>query len=165
MPLMRRLKSLALTAGALLTGFHGWLLATQIADGRVIDPWVSLRWILAAGLVAGLVWIHQQGASIVGRKSVAIWVLAALLHGPAFASKFGGLVEITALPEVVVTVVVRVAAIALTAIGLWILAGLLARSLQRPRAVLAGVVARRPKNIVGVGHSSRFSPRPPPKNS
>src|SRR6188508_2835865 len=98
--------SLAL-AGAALIGFHGWLFAGQIAAGRFEDPWVVFRWIAAAGLVAALVAVRRDGVSILGRKSIAIWVLAALLHGPAIASDLQTDFNSFALPETVAASVLQ----------------------------------------------------------
>ena len=92
-----------LTAGALLALFHVWLFAGQAWNGHLADPALLLRWLFAGGLVAALVGLRRQGTSIFrGRKAVAIWVLAALLHGPAVARRIDRLGE-PALPEFVVT--------------------------------------------------------------
>jgi hypothetical protein len=160
---MRLMRNLAGVAGALLVAFHGWLLAGQFAAGRLVEPWVVFRWILAAGLVAGLVAIRRQGVSILGRKSVAIWVLAAMLHGPAIAADFGGALDSPALPEAVALVVLQVARTLALAVGLWVLAGLLARRGRKPVLVIRPVHA-----IAASGNSSGrfwppFSPRPPPR--
>lgn len=162
---MRFVKSLAALAGALLVGFHGWVLAGQFAAGRLVDPWLILRWIIAAGLVAGFMALRRRGESLLGRKSVAIWVLAALLHGPTIVSKFGDAFEIPALPEVVVSVVARTATIGLLSLSLWILAGLIARLAHKPRLVARPAFVPRPNSAFDVGRSSRFSPRPPPNRS
>jgi hypothetical protein len=158
---MRLSKTLAASAGALLVGFHGWVLASQFASGRLVEPWLILRWIVAAGLVAGLVYVRRRGESLVGRKAVAIWVLAALLHAPAVAAKFGP-VDIPAVPEVVMTIVVRTATLGVLTIGLWILAGLVAGIRRKPRLIAIPIVARRIQNAPDPGCATRFSPRPPP---
>jgi hypothetical protein len=158
---MRFLKTLAASASALLVGFHGWVLASQFAGGRLVEPWLIFRWIVAAGLVAGLVHVRRRGESIVGQKAIAIWVLAALLHGPAVAAKFNP-VDLPAIPEVVITMVVRTATIGVLAIGLWILAGLVAAATRKPRLVARPMVARRAQHAIDPGRSTRFSPRPPP---
>lgn len=157
------MKTLAALAGALLVAFHGWLLASQFADGRLVDPWVLFRWIVAAGLVAGLVAIRRQGSSIVSRKSVAIWVLAALLHGPAIAADFGGAVDSPAMPEVVATLILQVVKSAVLALGLWMLAGLIAGRDRKPRLVVAVAPASGAARFLSAGVSPAFSPRPPPR--
>ena len=151
-----------LAAGALLALFHVWLFAGQVWDGRLSDPVVLLRWIVAGALVAALVVLYRQGISIVhGRKAVAIWLLAALLHGPAVARSIEGLGE-PALPGFVITLGQLAGASA--ALGL-------ALSLAWIRARRRDVVALRRVRIPVVrvraeqssAHAfSRFSPRPPP---
>ena len=129
MPLAWMIRTLLAVAGAALAGFHAWLFAAQVAAGRLEDPWLVFRWIAAAALVAALVGVRRGGNSIWGRKGIAIWVLAALLHGPAIASDLRSF----ALPETVATTVLQLATSA--ALGTWPLA---------PRRI-----ARRPPPIVG----------------
>ena len=160
---MRLTKTLAGFAGALLVTFHGWLLASQFADGRLVDPWVTFRWILAAVLVASLVAIRRQGASIFGRKSVAIWVLAASLHGPAVAADFGGVFDLPALPEVVATIALQAVSAASLAIGLWVLAGLFVRRERKPRLFSGPALAFAAAGISSDRFAPPFSPRPPPR--
>ena len=81
----RILRGALVFAGVLLAGFHGWLFAAQISAGQLDDPWVIFRWLAAAALVISLLALRKSGNSIWGRKGVAIWVLAALLHGPSIA--------------------------------------------------------------------------------
>ncbi|MEO8678089.1 MAG: hypothetical protein ABI665_03530 [Vicinamibacterales bacterium] len=160
---MRWTKTLAAFAGALLVAFHGWLLASQFADGRLVEPWLVFRWILAVALIASLVAIRRQGASLLGRKSIAIWVLAALLHGPAIAADFGGALDSPALPEVVATIVLQVVVkTAVLALGLWILVGIFARRERRPLAS-ATASAFAATGTSSASFSPSFSPRPPPR--
>ena len=111
---------------------------------------------------AALVVLYRQGISIVyGRKAVAIWLLAALLHGPAVARSIEGLGE-PALPGFVVTLGQLAGASA--ALGL---ALSLAWIRRRRRDVIASRGVRIPVVRVRAGQSpahafSRFSPRPPP---
>ena len=147
-------------AGGALAVFHGWLFAAQAAAGRLDDPWLIFRWVAAIVLVGALIAVRRGGDSIWGRKGVAIWVLAALLHGPAVAGKYD--VADFALAESVATSVLRLVASAAFAIGVWILAGLLAarrkslsvRSPFQPAFSAAGVLA--------AGGTPPFNPRPPP---
>jgi len=153
--------SLAL-AGAALIGFHGWLFAGQIAAGRFEDPWVAFRWIAAAGLVAALVAVRRGGESILGRKSIAIWVLAALLHGPAIASDLQTDFNSFALPETVATSVLQLVSSATLVVSLWLLAGLLLA--RRHAAQIRYATA--PVFVTAGGRAPvllrRFAPRPPP---
>ena len=149
-------------SGAALVAFHGWLLASQFAAGRLADPGLALRWLMAGALVGGLAALHRSGGSIWSRKGVAIWILAALLHGPAVAAA-ADQSSVLALPEAVATVIVQVAATAASfALGLWILTSLFGAVVQRSELRLAPAVAF----VVRRTHPSRrpFSPRPPPRS-
>ena len=159
---MRFTRNLAGVTGAMLVAFHGWLLASQFADGRLVDPWVVFRWILAAALVAGLVAIRRQGSSIFGRQSVAIWVLAALLHGPAIAADFGGAIDSPALPEVVATIALQLVKTAALSLGLWVLAGLFAARNRRPRLRAQLAPAFAGNGFPADGFAPPFAARPPP---
>ena len=105
--------------GALLGGFHLWLLGNQAWSGQLSEPDVILRWLIALALGAGLVAIKRRGGSLFGRQAVAMWVLAAVLHGPALGNHADGFAT-PALPEAVATV--AQAAAAITAVGLALLA-------------------------------------------
>ena len=152
--------SLAL-AGAALVGFHGWLFAAQVTAGRLEDPWLVFRWIASASLIAALIGVRRGGASIFGRKSVAIWVLAALLHGPAI-SDLSTDFNSFALPETVATTVVQLLSSAALGAGLWLLAALL---LARRRAIAVRYAAV-PRFVqaggLSPGVARDFSSRPPP---
>lgn len=80
------LRALAACAGVILAGFHVWLLGQQAWTGQ-LEYTASLRWLLAFGLVAALVALRRQGAPVWGRRATALWVLAAVLHGPALADE------------------------------------------------------------------------------
>ncbi len=150
-------RSLSLV-GAALAAFHVWLFAGQLWSGALADPGLIFQWLLAAGLVGGLVALRRQGESLIfGRKAIAIWVLAAVLHGPAVArAELGD----SPIPEVVVT-------LTQTIVGLVGLAGLAfffaGASLRRPafttdgRPVIRGYV---PALVPSAGLA--FAPRPPP---
>lgn len=148
-----------------LVAFHGWLLAAQITDGRIADPWLVVRWFAAVALVAALVAVRRGGASIWGRQGITIWVLAAVLHGPAVASHAGNAFDSLALPEVVVTSVLQVVASAVLAAGLWLLAGLLAHRSRLLRRIGDFHLAFSAAGILADGFSPPFSARPPPQKS
>ena len=160
----RPIRATLAIAGAALIAFHGWLFAGQIAAGRFEDPWLVLRWIAAAGLVAALVALRRSGESILGRKNIAIWVLAALLHGPAIASDPQGFNSF-ALPEAVAVTVVQLVSSTAFGVGLWLLAGLL---VARRRAIQF-CYATVPVFVDAGGRAAilrrRFAPRPPPIRS
>jgi hypothetical protein len=162
MQVARMIRASLALAGAALVGFHGWLFAAQMAAGRLEDPWLVFRWIAAAALIAALVAVRRGGESILGRKSVAIWVLAALLHGPAIASDLNTGFNSLALPETVATTVLQLLSSAALGVSLWLLAGLLAPR----RRSLSVRFATAPVFVAAGGHATRvsrhFSPRPPP---
>jgi hypothetical protein len=151
-------------AGGLLVLFHAWLLASQLWEGQLVEPDLALRWMIAAGLVAALAGLRRSGASMFwGRKAVAIWLLAALLHGPTVAAERTG-VESPALPEVVTAILQIAAASAIAALGLMLLAALATHLFAQPRTRLRSVVSRA-RHGRDPHHLSRFAPRPPPLRS
>lgn len=167
---LERLRSLARTttvvAGALLVAFHGWLFAAQVAAGRFEDPWLVFRWTVAAGLLAALVAIRRRGASVWSRQGIAVWVLAALLHGPAVATDFSESINSLALPETVATSVLQqLVSVSALAITLWMLAGLLARRDRHARLYAGVAAASSLAGIFAAGFSPQYSSRPPPRQS
>lgn len=145
--------------GAALAVFHVWLFAGQLWSGALADPSLIFRWLLAAGLLGALMLLRRQGESVIfGRKAVAIWVLAALLHGPALASRVD--VGPTPIPEAVVVLTQTVVGL----VGLLGLAFVLAgASIRRPAFAANGRPAARahtPALIASAGLA--FAPRPPP---
>ena len=83
------------SAATLLVLFHAWLFARDAWAGDLSDIALLARWAAAAGLTGALIALRRQGASLLrSRRGVAIWVLAALLHGPALA----GPLEVADLP-------------------------------------------------------------------
>ena len=152
-------RTLGLLGGA-LAAFHGWLFVAQAAAGRLDDPWLIFRWLAAASLVAALVLVHRSGQSDRRRKSIAIWVLAALLHGPAVAAN-SDLTSI-AVPETVATSVLQLLSSAALVAGLWKLASLL-RSRHRVTIRFATFIpALSAAGHLAAGITPQFSPRPPP---
>jgi hypothetical protein len=148
-------------AAGLLVLFHAWLLARQLWDGELAEPGLIMRWMIAAGLVAAIVGLRRSGAHVLwGRKSVSIWLLAALLHGPAMANAPGRF-ESPALPEAVTAVMQIAAASVMLGLGLAVLAALAARvfgaSRSRLRAVPVRARGRRQASRV-----THFASRPPP---
>jgi hypothetical protein len=135
---------------ATLALFHGWLFASQAA----------LRWIVAGGLVTALSVLWRRGESLSGRKAVAVWVLAALLHGPALADRQIHADDQAPLPGAVASVLL----LAGPAAGLTIL--LLAALTRRHRPFVPTFIPvsrhevwLRPSGVVA-GWSC--APRPPP---
>jgi hypothetical protein len=155
------LRRCAFAAGALLAAFHAWLLAAQVWSGHVAQPDVLLRWVVAGALVAGLIALGRRRQPLVfGRQAVAVWLLAALLHGPALANDLDGFAT-PSMPEATVTLVqssLVATALALALLVMW-LRGVVAGAAPRVGALsLAPVPARRVDALSGLG----FRPRPPP---
>lgn len=147
-------------AGVALTAFHVWLFARQAWAGELASPEALLKWAGAALLIAALFALSRQGASLVrGRKAVAIWLLAALLHAPAIGQRLESL-DLPAIPEAIVTLSQALAA---AAIGGVLLLLWIARTTARPAPA-----ARRPAAVFFPAASvaalalQPFSPRPPP---
>jgi hypothetical protein len=151
-------KTLA-AAAVLLAVFHGWLLIGQVWDGQLAELAVFARWLVAGGLVWGLYALGRQGAPMFfGRKAVAIWLLAALLHGPAVAERLSA----PGLPEVVATIA-KVTLGAAALVGVMLVTGLLAaRRRPRPRFVSRTSSARGRIGALSPDTCFCFAPRPPP---
>lgn len=160
---MRLQKWLSRVLAAILIGSHGWLLATQWQAGRLTEPGLLLRWAAAIGIGLSMWALYHSGAALFSRKSVVIWLLAALLHGPAVASRTGVDVNFSAIPEVGITAVLQSAVVA----GALALTVLLLTTLLRRRtpmvvrawsfiALLGSTLA------TSDGFSAIVSARPPP---
>jgi hypothetical protein len=153
-------RKLAAVAGALLVGFHGWLLASQFASGELTDASSLSRWAIAAGLGGVLWYLNRQGISVVwGRKAVAVWLLVAALHAPAATDRLSG-ADLTAANELAAVLVqVSAGAIVLaTLIGsLFALTGV--RVISGPGFLVA---APPPPRKRPSAQRTLLSPRPPP---
>lgn len=151
-------RRVAIASGGLLVLFHAWVLGIQLWDGQLLEPGLAFRWLVAAGLVVALVAVWQRGGSLFwGRKAVSIWLLAALLHGPALAEA-GLHPELPALPEAA-TILVQIAAASVAlGLGLLLVVALVGRR-SWPRA---RHVSCRRSGAAGSGRTSCFAPRPPP---
>ncbi len=146
--------------GALLGAFHLWLLGNQAWSGQLSEPDVVLRWLGALALVGGLAVLRRRGESLVGRKAIVIWVLAALLHGPSLGNDLDGFAT-PSLPEAVATLGQIVASVSLPGLSL-----LLILAIRRSRQpLLLGTVAAAttfPIRLLDAGSGLGFLPRPPP---
>ena len=104
--------------GALVACFHVWLLAAQIADGRLTDLGAIARWLVAFGVVGGIWHLQRRQVSLVwGRRATAIWLLAAILHAPAAASRLDA-IDGLAIADVASVVLQVSAVVCLTALVL-----------------------------------------------
>ena len=147
---------------ALLLASHAWLLATQWQAGRLTEPGLLLRWAAAIAIALSLRALYRSGVSPFSRKSMVIWLLAALLHGPAIASRTGAL-ELNALPETAITVVLQTVALAgaLTLTTLLFAAIIRRRTLAAPQAWSFISILGGPTPLSD-GFFAVVSARPPP---
>ena len=156
-------RRIAIGLGALLVAFHFWLLASQAWGGELADLSLVIRWLVAGGLLLGLRGLRRQGAPMFwGRRAVALWLLAALLHGPALADRL----SVNGAPAAsdIAATLVPVATATVVSAGLFLLLalglgprrrrGVPSRSLQFFEPVFAGARS----------HDTRLllAPRPPP---
>lgn len=148
--------------GALLALFHIWLFAGQIWSGRLSEPGLVIRWLLAAGLIVALVGLHRRGAPLVfGRQGVAVWLLAALLHGPALAARLDdGFAPMV--PEVVATVAQIASAVVGVALTAAVIFAAAAAVTVAPALFFLAIGLRLPRRTAVVVARSGRSPRPPP---
>jgi hypothetical protein len=118
-------RRVALALAWLLAAFHGWLLAVQVLNGEIAEPWLALRWAGAIFIAAGFAHLRRSGRSVLrGRRAVALWLMVALLHAPAVADRIVD--SGPALPEVV-TLLAKQAATGGPLMVLLVLAALIAR--------------------------------------
>ena len=148
--------------GALLGGFHLWLLGNQAWNGQLSEPDLILRWAAALALAAGLVTLSRRGESLYGRTAVAMWVLAALLHGPALGHDLDGFAT-PSLPEAVAALGQVVASVSVLALTLLVLAS------RRPhrsflRRIAPVVLTPSGARLLDAGSGLGFLPRPPPRS-
>ncbi|HVQ42594.1 MAG TPA: hypothetical protein VMS54_10315 [Vicinamibacterales bacterium] len=147
-------------AGALVAGFHVWLFVSQLGDGRLADVSVLARWGVAAGLGVALWYLRSQNVPLFwGRKAVAIWLLAAVLHGPSLSDRLAA-VDTTASAEVA-AVMLQVAAG-----GAWLTLLVLAAVTLRRRAYATNpwlrLVSHETPLSIHRLRSTLVAPRPPP---
>lgn len=164
---MRTLRWLTRLTGAALVGAHVWVLTAQWSAGRLSDPGLLVRWAVAFALTGALIALYRSGVTFLNRKSVVVWLLAALLHGPAMASRSGQLVNLNALPEAAATLILETTAVAALALTARLIAGLLPvlrRTPAIPRAwffvTFFGGIA--PQSD---GFCSTVAARPPPSQA
>jgi len=147
-------------SGALVAGFHVWLFVSQLGDGRLADVSVLARWGVAGLLVAALWYLRSRNLPLFwGRKAVAVWLLAVVLHGPSLTDRLSALDTIA--PEEVAAVMLQVS----TGAALLTLLVLAAAAL-RPRASAGARWLRlRPLPVRFPVHrlaTAPLAPRPPP---
>jgi hypothetical protein len=153
-PWRRRLRRAAIvSAVCVLVAFHVWLFVGRVADGRVSDPLVAMRWgtgFLLAGLLATL---KVRGLSpLRSRSAAACWVLVLFLHWSAFAPGAGQAADLhaPALPGGVLVALPVAGWLGALAGGILLL--LASRRTQVPGLALSG-------RIIEAHSSARRSPR------
>jgi hypothetical protein len=149
-------------AAVLLAAFHLWLFGGQVWRGELVDLALVSRWVIAAGLVGALLSLQRRGLSLIrGRQPVAVWLLAALLHGPALARDLD--VVAPSMPEVVATITQTVAGLSVAGSLVLLLLALRRRRTGGP--ALRAIFTLHASSFAGAltPHPFlRFAPRPPP---
>jgi hypothetical protein len=83
-----RLKALVSVVGvaavASLVLLHLSILWDRVANGRLGEPDVAVRWLAAVVLVGALLALRRRGVSLLwGRRALVFWLLVLLLHAGA----------------------------------------------------------------------------------
>ena len=125
-----------------------------VASSTLLEPWVTVRWAVAALCLAGFAYLRRTGVSIVwGRKALILWLLVLLCHAGTVAPAESH--QPIAAPGI------------LLAISFWSLA--LRAILGEPDRMVAAaplfariLTARRPGRPHEPGYFEPLSPRPPP---
>ena len=150
-------------AGVLLVLFHVWLFGSQAWSGQLADPDRLARWTVAAGLCAALVALRRfHRSSEFGRRAVAIWLTAGLLHVPAASQRLAD-ANLPLLPEAMVALSPLVAASAFAA-GVSLFAAWRATRSRSVVPVQIGWIARLARHVPSIRYATRLrlAPRPPP---
>lgn len=148
-------------AGAALALFHVWLFAGQAVQGELADPARLIRWAVACALLGALYGLYRSGVPLLrGRKAIAIWLLAALLHAPAIGARVSAL-EIPAVPEAAASLA-PLATLAAAALAVFLLLWIarVPRGAFLPRHRDATHTRRTDAGSPGAYHP--LCPRPPP---
>jgi hypothetical protein len=145
---------------ALLVGFHAWLLAQRLAEGRIAEPAVVLRWLAGLGLTAALIGLRRAGVPLLwGRKALVLWLLVLLLHWSATPAPERILNGVHA-EEILLVIPATVATLVLAAA---LLATLPTGARELPLPLLRGRVALvTTADLIRDGFVPAFAARPPP---
>lgn len=158
-------RTLAVASGAALAVFHGCVFVVQAAEGRLEDPWLLVQWLLAAGLVAALAAIRREHGGFWNRRALAVWVLAALLHGPSVTTDFFHPIRPLALSETATSILESLVSVSAFAATLWMLAGLLGLRAPHARLCVRVLAAGSLDGIFSSGFSPQYYSRPPPQRA
>lgn len=152
-----------IAAGVILVLFHVWLLSNQALAGQLAEPGRLLRWLAAFSLLGALIVLRLRGVSLLrGRKAVAVWLLAVLLHGPTVADRIGtaGFPAVSEVAAALGQLAVASAAVA----GLRRLVAL-ARARKYPKsrpATTARIALGKLSGVLSADAFLHITPRPPP---
>lgn len=151
-------------AALALIAFHVWLLWAHILTGRLLDPAVATRWVVGAGLFAGLVGLKRLGVPVLfGRNAAVIWTLVAVLHchaaitTPAAGAHPSG-------PSAAVLVVPVTLGSAAFGLGLLLWLAVRQRPVVRPRPSAWFVGPMATAGVATALHVLTLAPRPPPNH-
>ena len=145
-------------AGAVLLAFHAWLFAGAVSSGQLFEPERLFRWLIAAGLAAGIVVLRRQGAAVFGRRALVVWLLAGLLHVPAIANRLDSF-DAPAVVALTELTLVSVAA----GLGLRLIGRLAARRDAARRRLDFLFIVAGPALAISSGSLPHLSSRPPPR--
>lgn len=153
-------RKLLAAAGALVAGFHVWLFVSQLGNGELVDVSLLARWGAAGLIVAALWYLRRQNISMFwGRRAVAVWLLAAVLHAPSVSDRLSG--SDAVVPEEVAAVLVQVSAgaslLTLIVLSAVLLAAATTAGVRRYRVAPARV-----RRSVRRASTAPLAPRPPP---
>lgn len=163
MSLSRVGRRLVTGAGVLLALFHVWLFGSQAWSGQLADPDRLVRWAVAAVLFAAVVALRRlHGSGAFGRRAVAIWLTAGLLHVPAASQRLAD-ANLPVLPEAMVALSPLVVASACAA-GISLFAAWHAARSRSACPVRIGRIAALVCQVHAIRRAARLrlAPRPPP---
>lgn len=145
----------------LVVGFHAWLFGDRLIAGTFLDPLVAVRWVVAATLGCGFLWLRRQGLSLVsGRRAVVLWLLVTLLHAHAAWTPAGAALDTSAREAAVAAL--QAASMVAAAAGLGLLGLLLKFRVGAPRLAARWLADGWPGAPVRSVFLAIAGPRPPP---
>jgi hypothetical protein len=154
---------LARTFVAALLVFHGWLLSVHVSTGKLFEPDVAVRWMVAVGIFGAFLTLRRVGVSVfTDRRAAALWLLVVLLH--CHAAWTGDALEtVQAIPQAVVDLMPAGVQAAAALAGVILLAWVALRpAVERPRWGLLDTPVRF-AGMQAAAWALPFSPRPPPR--
>jgi hypothetical protein len=155
------LRHLAGVCVAALVLFHAWLMGRRLSDPTALDPRVLLRWLAALAVVGALLWLRRLGLPLLrGRKALALWTVALLLHGNAGTGALATVTQTTSGPETLVLVIPGVLSVA-TASALLLFASVRPRPLLAPARCSGLTPPFASRRLLASGRAGRGCRAPP----